>query len=455
MSASDSTRPTPLQVTIVGAGIGGLSAAIALRKAGHHVKVFESSEIKTEMGAGIGFQANSLRVLKSLGYKRENMKGGALDGIGVFDAQTAEGKEIPVPNLETLRKEELNGISCHRSDVHNELRRLATEEGLGPPVELRLGSKVVSCDSDAGTITLENGEIVTADLVVGADGVHSIVRSSILGQEVHAEPTGWACFRCLFDASKLSEYPELEWLTKNVASVRLQGQQLSEYIVYLLRNGTLVNFVAFHRDERDAQQRSPYLPSQSCNLLTHLIAAIAQTVSREFVLAQYPAFHPTFLRLFDLPLATPIIRWQLRAMPILPTWIKGRAVIIGDAAHATLPLLAQGAAMAVEEAGCLGVLFPAGTTPEQVPARLEAFQVLRKERGEFVNVQSVAQAEPGNRVKFIARESGNPQFDSTGTECDGFSERELQSYLTGYDALKTAEEYYHAHFGVGRNDSAA
>ncbi|KAJ7067388.1 FAD/NAD(P)-binding domain-containing protein [Mycena amicta] len=436
MSASDSTRPAPLQVTIVGAGIGGLSVAIALRKAGHHhtallvreteccMQVFESSEIKTEMGAGIGFQANSIRVLKSLGYKRENMRGGAFEGLRVFDAQTAEGKEIP-------------SISCHRSDVHNEFRRLATEEGLeGPPVELCLGSKVVSCDPDAGTITLENGETATADLVVGADGVHSIVRSSILGQEVHAEPTGWACFRCLFDASKLSEYPELEWLTKNVASVRLQGQQLSEYIVYLLRNGTLVNFVAFHRDERDAQQ------------------PIAQTVSKESVLAHYPAFHPTFLRLFDLPLATPIIRWQLRAMPILPTWIKGRAVIIGDAAHATLPLLAQGAAMAVEEAGCLGVLFPAGTTPEQVPARLEAFQVLRKERGEFVNVQSVAQAEPGNRVKFIARESDNLQFDSTGTERDGFSERELQSYLTDYDALKTAEEYYNAHFGAGSDVSA-
>ncbi|KAF7312695.1 FAD-binding-3 domain-containing protein [Mycena indigotica] len=366
------TGARPLNVTVVGAGIGGLAVAAALRKCGHVINVYESFEVKTEIGAGVGMQSNAVRVLKSLGYKRENLKGGIFDGMTIHNAETAKFKKFPTRNWDSLRKEGLENFSCHRGDLHAELLRLATEKDAadGPPAKLHFGNKVVSCDPEAATITLANGETVTSDLVIGADGIHSIVRTSVLGKEVQAEPTGWACYRCMFDASNINDHPEFDWVLKNMNTIRQEGSQLAEHIVYGVRGSTLINFVAFDSHEgRDTKR------------------PIAQPATKEEIWARYPTFHEKFRHLFDLPLATPVLRWELRALPLLPTWIKGRAAIIGDAAHATLPLLGQGAGLALEEA-------------DQVPARLAAFQDLRKERGEFVNVQSVAQADPEYRVKF-------------------------------------------------------
>jgi salicylate hydroxylase len=130
----------------------------------------------------------------------------------------------------------------------------------------------------------------------------------------------------------------------------------------------------------------------------------------EKVREKFADFHPKFLRVFDLPLHTPISKWQLRAVPVLPTWIRGCAALLGDAAHATLPFLGQGAAMAIEEAAVLGCLLPAGTTKEDVPARLEAYQTLRKKRGEFVSTAAVSEAvEPEKRGQYFRCESMSGQ----------------------------------------------
>jgi salicylate hydroxylase len=115
------------------------------------------------------------------------------------------------------------------------------------------------------------------------------------------------------------------------------------------------------------------------------------TATREEFIAKFPKFHPKFLTFLDLPIHDSIHRWKLRVLPHLPTWVRGRAALLGDAAHGTLSLLGQGAGMAVEDGGSLRFLLPAGTRREDIPARLEAYQRLRTERGEFVNTESVAQ----------------------------------------------------------------
>jgi 2-polyprenyl-6-methoxyphenol hydroxylase-like FAD-dependent oxidoreductase len=145
----------------------------------------------------------------------------------------------------------------------------------------------------------------------------------------------------------------------------------------------------FIRIPTKAIQVSPHHTRLEIN---NIAADWTPTASRDEILETFDGFHPKFLRLMDLPAASPILKWQIKVAPLLPTWIRGRTALLGDSAHATLPLLGQGLALAVEEAATLGCLLPRGTTRDEVPARLEAYQQLRKERGEYVNTESAAQA---------------------------------------------------------------
>ncbi|KAF8207391.1 hypothetical protein K438DRAFT_1755438 [Mycena galopus ATCC 62051] len=347
-----------LTISIVGAGIGGLTAAVALRKNGHRVQIFEAAQNKAEIVANLGVQINALRVLDHLGVSRDNLKGVPMRGSMLFSSNGGEG--IAHPWLFPATGE--NGLICHRSDLYEELKRLATGEGEGPPAQLRLGTKVVACDVEEGTVTLDGGEVVYADFILGADGIHSVIRAQILGSVGKAQNSGLSCFRVVFDAANLRDIPELEWL----------------YTAWT-PTATLEEFVAKFRD-----------------------------------------FDPKFLHALDLPMHSPIHRWTLRVLPLLSTWVLGRAALLGDAAHATLPFLGQGAGMGIEEGGALGCLLPAGTRREDVPARLRAYEYLRKQRGDFVS----------------------KCFAFLGSE-------EIHRYLLAYDAVKAAEECYQEALGGG------
>ncbi|KAJ7846911.1 FAD/NAD(P)-binding domain-containing protein [Mycena leptocephala] len=400
-----------LNVSIVGAGIGGLTAAVALRRNGHQVQIFEASDIKTEIGAALGVPANALRVLDHLGVSRENLKGVPFLGekqSEVFDSESGEG--MPESWLN-----ETSGLFCHRSDLYEELKRLATTDGEGFPAKLRLGIKVLTCDPEEGTITLSSGEVIHADLVLGADGAHSVIRTQILGDEQKASATSWSCFRAVFELATAHEIPELEWFTAGVSGARSivgKGDSFRMILAYPCRNGTLLNFVAFYTNsQEDAGGWTP-------------------TASKEDVMAQFQDFHPKLLRILDLPAHSEILKWHLRVLPLLPTWIRGRAMLLGDAAHASLPLLGQGAAMAIEEGGSIGCLIPAGTRREDIPARLEAYQDIRKGRGEVMKTESVEQV---SRIMH----GGSALVRS----------REIQTSLFEYDAIAAAQECYDERFG--------
>src|ERR1700761_2884359 len=113
-------------------------------------------------------------------------------------------------------------------------------------------------------------------------------------------------------------------------------------------------------------------------------------VTKDELAEKFKDFAPQFTGLLALADA-PVHLWQTRALPRLPTWIRARAALAGDAAHATFPTIGQGAGMSIEDAVTLACLLPLGTPAEQVPARLEAYQTLRKQRGEFVLTEAVEQ----------------------------------------------------------------
>ncbi|KAJ7784209.1 hypothetical protein B0H16DRAFT_1296523, partial [Mycena metata] len=263
----------------------------------------------------------------------------------------------------------------HRSDLHTELKRLAIGVGEGVPAKLRLGTEVLECNPEEGSVTLNNGEVVYADIVLGADGINSVIRHNILGRNIRGSPSGWSCFRAVFETDMLAEIPELQWVTEGISGARSVVSKegpFRMFFVYPCRGGNLINFIGFYTDSQEPVE------GQSFDLPIHLISTVIDIeitvrkpiASREDIKA---------------------VRWRMRVLPLLPTWINGRAALLGDAAHATVPLLGQGAAMAVEDAGALGCLFPAGTTRDDVQVRLQAYQSLRKDRGEFVNINSVEQ----------------------------------------------------------------
>ncbi|KAK7026288.1 FAD/NAD(P)-binding domain-containing protein [Favolaschia claudopus] len=413
----------PLNISIVGAGVGGLTAAIALRRNGHNITIFESSTTTNQLGAGICVQPNNLRILEEYGFRRENVNGCDFDGVVGFDAEKA-GDGITRTMHDAPTPEVHDAFFCLRGDLHEELIRLAldTTDPNSPAPKLLLGTKVIHCDPDAGTVDLSNGETISADLVIGADGIHSTIRTSVLGHAFKAPASNISCFRCLFDGRDITQIEELKWLWSGLSGGRVvakKGNDFVSWFIYPCRGGSIINFVGYYPD---SEQDSPDWSS---------------TASLADILATYKDFHPQFLRILDLPLYTtntstpPILRWRFRAIPPLPTWIRTRTALVGDAVHATLPLMGQAGAMAMEEAATLACLLPFGTTGEEVPERLKGYEELRKERGEVVGVGSLEQGRvPERRGEY-------------------FRARERLAAMIDFDAMKVGREYYEQHFGEG------
>jgi salicylate hydroxylase len=395
----------------VGAGLGGLAAATSLRRQGHQVEIFESSQMNKEIGAAITIQSNAMHVLEYLGYEKDNLNGVDFLGTVRFGSVGGEGSTHLFKHKDTAERA---GWLAHRTDLHDELKRLATgEEGSGPPAKLHLGMQVVSCEPAEGTLTLKNRDVKQSDLIIGADGIHSTIRTYVLGYEQKALPSGMSTFRCLFDAAKLGGLSDMEWFTDGISGARVvvaPGERFRMLFLTPCRRGKIINVVAHHVDDRDQDKHD-----------------WNERATVEEVVEEFKGFHPRYLNFLEQG-EQPILRWQLRALPLLPTWINGRTMLLGDAAHATLPTLGQGAGMALEDAAAIGCLIPLGTKREEIPARLEAYQELRKARGEFVNRESLEQAIQPSKRGLYSRS------------------QEQQAFLLGYDAIETAQKYFREHF---------
>ncbi|KAJ7182377.1 hypothetical protein C8R43DRAFT_868998, partial [Mycena crocata] len=239
---------------------------------------------------------------------------------------------------------------------------------------------------------LGDGREIESDVVLGGDGISSTLRTHILGHVHKSIGIGRSCYRAVLDTSELNEIPGLEWLRECAVGPRYAIASVSPYravFTYPCRGGALLCSTI---PIKTIPVRS-YIPCNQvpCTALTLYLGT--QTGPRRHLGARC---RPC------LPSSTPsssfcsrVLKWQMRTVPVLPTWTRGRAALLGDAAHATMPTLGQGRQMAVEEAGALGVLLPAGTACEDVPARLAAYQELRREleRGEFVRRESLEQAQ--------------------------------------------------------------
>jgi salicylate hydroxylase len=338
-------------VLIIGAGLGGLSAAAVLLQLGHRVRVFEQAPALGEIGAGIQISANASRVLMQLGLET------ALAEVAVTPTAFHyrlynTGDLLQTTPLGSVHESSYGAkyYHLHRADLHSVLAAKVRE--LDPDaIVLATAARRFNETRDSVTVEFADGTSAAGDLLIGADGIKSAIRAQIVGP-TPAEFTGYVSWRAIVPTSRLpADFMErvcTNWVGPN-----------AHVIVYYLRRGELVNFVGLVEDEAWLDE-SWTLKSPWAQLKT-----------------DFAPWHPHVQLLIDAMDKDQCYRWAMYNRPPMTGWSTARATLLGDAAHPTLPFMAQGAALAIEDGAILArALTESGSTG----AALDLYQRSRYER---------------------------------------------------------------------------
>ncbi|KAJ5812632.1 hypothetical protein N7474_008933 [Penicillium riverlandense] len=368
-----------LRVLIVGAGIGGLVAAIALRQQGHRVEVsypcqrnedvadpeqlFERSRFANEIGAAIHLSPNCNGVLRRLGI---------------------DATEFGAVEAEMVR-----------------LKAAALAEGRGQPARLHTSSKVVDVDPHGATVTLDNGEVIDGDVVLGADGVHSLTRSK-LSQSSPITPfsSGKNAFRFLISRQEALDDPETKSIAQDFGAVDMWDADDRRVVIYPCSHNQLLNFVCIHPDSVTQIDAS----GDSYN----------QQIGKDALLGVFKHFNPQVRKLLEKADPQTLKLWPLLDMNTLPTWVEDRLAVLGDAAHPFLPYRASGGAMAIEDAVSLAVMLPAGIERHEVPERLQVYEKARHQRVTTIQEMTRESSKllgPGRAFQMVNYIYGHDEFD--------------------------------------------
>jgi salicylate hydroxylase len=388
------------KVLIAGGGIGGLTAALALKLRGIDSLLFEQAAAFREVGAGIQLSCNATRVLTALGV------GEALARIAVYpqgrDYRAWDSGERLFWTPLGKRAEMTFGAPyyhAHRAELLGVLLDALGHRGL------RLNSRLSRFSQDANgvAITLADGTTHEGDILVGADGIHSTVRSGLFGQE-QPRYTGNVAWRGLVPATAIAHL-DLE----KVTGVWMGPDR--SIVQYYVSAGRTFNWIGI--------SRSP-LPARE--------SWLAEGDVKD-ALADYAGWHPT-IRTVIASTAT-VLRQALYDREPLPDWSVGRVVLLGDAAHPMLPFYAQGAAQSIEDAyvlaGCISI------RPDQPAPALSEYVRLRQPRTAWMQDLSRREEElyQMNDVQTIARRNKRMRPHRT-PETAEFPPEQIRLY--GYDA---------------------
>lgn len=315
------SKPT---IAVIGAGLGGAAAGALLQKAGYPTQVYEQAPAFSRLGAGIHLGPNVMKVMRRIGIE------GQLSAMGShpdywFSRDGMTGEYLSRIPLGKLGEQEYGAayITVHRGDLHELMVSTLDEENL------HFGMRLVDVD-DTGekvVMTFADGSTAQADLVIGADGVNSHIREKLLGKEA---PTysGWVAHRAIISAEKLKAY-DLDF----EACVKWWSED-RHMMVYFVTG-----------DEKEYYYVTG-VPEPEWNHGTSFVDS-----SREEMYKAFEGYHPTVQALIDC--TEKVTKWPLLERNPLPLWHDNRLVLLGDACHPMKPHMAQGAAMAIEDAAML------------------------------------------------------------------------------------------------------
>ncbi|OJJ62357.1 hypothetical protein ASPSYDRAFT_129239 [Aspergillus sydowii CBS 593.65] len=345
-----------LDVLVVGAGIGGLTAAIALRRQGHRVTIYERSKFASEIGAGIHISPNCARMLQLLGISIEGLQSVPLTAMKRFTPA-----EDVHDFVETKPVAGSPTVLAHRNTLHGALKELATAtEGSGPPVEILLNARLVDLDVEKPSVTLSTGEEIGADVILCADGVTSWARSFI-APGYKPKSYGMTCYRWLGPYQEMVSNPRTEKYTTTGRMHEWRGYN-RKLVSYPLADHKLLYYAAFVPNDRRGTSNLDW----------------KKTGHKDELLKAFERFGPGVQQILELAPEEKLMCWDLQDMEELPKWTQQYVALVGDAAHPLLPFLGQGAAMAVEDGLSLGVVLSRGVKKSQVPDRLRLYEEFRK-----------------------------------------------------------------------------
>ena len=338
----------PLSVAIVGAGMGGLATAAALRRVGIDVTVYEQAQQFARIGAGIQIGCNAMRVLRELGLEsRLRQQSFYPRSWNNRDWRTGEDKFDMIFGETAERRFGAPYLLAHRGDLHAALASIVPDDCI------RLDHRLVGLDESAGGVrlTFTDGATAVADAVVGADGVHSIVRDILFGVS-KANFTGRIAYRTTYPAALLGG--------RGIGDcTKWWGEDRHIVIYYVKPDRSEVYFVT-SQPEPDFRVESWSAKGDVGELRSGFTGFDSEV---EHVLAACPDVH----------------KWAIFDREALDQWVDGNVTLLGDACHPMTPYMAQGAAMAIEDAAVLSRCLE-GVDASGVADALRRFEATRKER---------------------------------------------------------------------------
>lgn len=351
-----------VRVAIVGAGIGGLTAALALQRAGIAVRLYEQADELAEVGAGLTITPNAMHVLNHLGLGPTLSRIGMAPEEGALKHYATGEVLVATPHQDMVALHGAQRYQVHRADLHDALRRAVLAEDSGC---LHLGYCFDGVSQDASGVHIHfgNGETVIADILVGADGIKSKVREALFGSASPAF-TGYIAWRGLVPVDRL---PEGIVAPQSAVSIG-PGHTFTRY---LIRDGQLLNYVAFA--ERDEWTEEGW--------------AVHSTVAE--LVEEFSDFEDDVKTMLGATPPELCFKWGLFNRRPLTNWRKDSATLLGDAAHPMTPFLGQGAVMAIEDAMILARALEA---VGDVPTALDVYQAARIGRTTLVMRESLARA---------------------------------------------------------------
>ena len=344
-ASSGKDESVALRAVVVGGGIGGIAAAVALRLAGIAVQVYEQAQRLTEVGAGVSLAPNGLRMLDRLGVSEGVERLGARHlstQLRLSDGQPA--RHEPHQFAQAGRN-----VGIHRADL------LALLAARLPPGTVRTGHRCTGFrqDADSAMVSFANGATATADVVIGADGIHSVLQRFVVEP---AEPvfSGVVAYRGL--VPRLDEYP--------AGTMRMWVGEGKHFLVFPVRSGQLLNYVGFVPSDRSVRE-SWSAPGDPAALAAHF-AGWDPLIGRIITAISGPGGSG--------------FQWGMYDRAPLSRWSSGRLTLLGDAAHPMLPHLGQGVNQALEDAVALATLLGTTASSADVPRALVAYERLRLDR---------------------------------------------------------------------------